>query len=148
MSPTPPTSGPVVVGVDGSDSSKEALVWAAHWAKLTGTTLTAVTAWNFPTMYGWGGPAPLPADFDPEALARGSLEESVSQALGEHPDIVVTTEVAEGHPAPLLVERSKAASLVVVGSRGHGAFTGMLLGSVSEFVITHAHCPVVVVRDG
>jgi len=143
-----PSSGPVVVGVDGSASSKQALAWAARWAKLTGTSLVALTAWSLPTTYGWGGPAPLPEDFDPEGLARGSLEESVSQVLGGHPDIDVTTEVAEGHPALLLTERSKTASLVVVGSRGHGAFTGMLLGSVSEFVITHAGCPVVVVRDG
>ena len=147
MSPAS-SHGPVVVGVDGSPSSKEALAWAGRWAKLSGTSLLAVTAWSFPTMYGWGGPAPLPEDFDPEAIARGSLEESVSQVLGEHPGIEVTTEVAEAHPAVLLTELSKTASLVVVGCRGHGASTGMLLGSVSEFVITHAHCPVVVVRDG
>jgi nucleotide-binding universal stress UspA family protein len=88
----------------------------------------------------------LPADMDFAADAKQLLEESVGAVLGAHPEIAATTEVVEGHPALVLVDASKTAALLVVGSRGHGEFTGMLLGSVSEFLSTHAHCPVVIIR--
>ncbi|HUZ20310.1 MAG TPA: universal stress protein [Acidimicrobiales bacterium] len=141
------TSGPkrIVVGVDGSASSKAALAWAARQAKLTGTPLVVVVTWEFPTSYGW--PYQLPADLDLAGDAAAMLGATVSEVLGPHAGVDLSSAVVEGHPAPTLVEESKTASLVVVGSRGHGEFAGMLLGSVSEFLTTHAHCPVVVVRD-
>lgn len=126
---------PVVVGVDGSSSSKSALVWGARQARLTHVPLLIVTCWHFRTSYGWPGPKVM-------------LEEIVEEVLGSQPGVELRMSVQEGHPAPVLTEQSKSASLLVVGSRGRGEFAGMLLGSVSAFLTTHAHCPVVVVRDG
>ena len=137
-------SRPIVVGVDGSDSSKEALKWAERQAKLTGVPLRIVSTWQRPTSYGWVPPWPVDVDF--AAGARFALEDSVG-VLGPDLHKDVSTMVLEGHPATTLVEQSRSASLIVVGSRGHGEFVGMLLGSVSEFLVTHAHCPVVVFRD-
>jgi len=134
----------IVVGVDGSAASRYALAWAARQAELTGLQLVAVTVWVFPTNWGWS--APWPADFDPKANACGILEEAITAVLGPKPAVDVERLVTEGHAAPVLVELSACAELVVVGSRGHGEFAGMLLGSVSEFLTTHSHCPVVVVR--
>lgn len=145
MNETAP-SGPVVVGVDGSERSKRALAWAAQYARLTGARLIAMVAWQLPANLGW--PLPLPENWTPEADARVMLEQNVKEVLGYDADAGLTMSVVEGKPAPVLTEASKAASLVVVGSRGRGEFGGMLLGSVSEFLVTHAHCPVVVVRDG
>lgn len=137
--------GRIVVGVDGSEASKTALRWAANQARLTGARLVVVAAWEYPTSFGWA-PA-YPADWDPEADARTALTEVVDQVLGQQRPDGVELDVAEGHPAPILVEASQGAELLVVGSRGHGAFAGMVLGSVSEHCVAHARCPVVVVRQ-
>lgn len=134
-------SGRIVVGVDGSPASLDALRWAAHQAELTGASLEAVTSWSYPTTYGF----PVIANIDWEQGARTVLDQAIADALGEAGHVVVR-RVAEGHPARLLADLSVGADLLVVGSRGHGGFTGLLLGSVSEHVVTHAPCPVVVVR--
>jgi nucleotide-binding universal stress UspA family protein len=139
---TPPT---IVVGVDGSDSSKLALKWAARQAKLTGAQLNVVTTWEFPPTLGWA--PPYPSDFDPNADATKALRATVDDVLGSDSGIPLQLTVTEGHPAFVLTETAKGAELLVVGSRGHGAFAGMLLGSVSEYCASHATCPVVVVRD-
>jgi nucleotide-binding universal stress UspA family protein len=139
------TEAQIVVGVDGSEESKNALRWAARQSALTGAPLLAVTTWFMPT-YAYGAAVPVPADFDFETDSRSSLADTILEVLGEHPDVEVSTAVLEGHPAPVLIKASSDASLLVVGSRGHGAFTGMLLGSVSEHCVSHATCPVVVVR--
>lgn len=136
--------GDIVVGVDGSRSSRKALAWAAKQAALTGARLVAITCWDYPVNYGWA--PPWPPEFDPAADSKAMLDRVVDEVLGAGASARVTTATFEGHPAPVLVELSKTASLVVVGSRGHGEFAGMLLGSVSEFLTTHAHCPVLVVR--
>ncbi|HAM02141.1 MAG TPA: universal stress protein UspA [Acidimicrobiaceae bacterium] len=136
---------PVVVGVDGSEKSKDALTWAARWAALSGVDLLAVIIWHYPTMFGWA--PPWPDGYDPGAEANQLLQDTVRQVLGASPAISVTTRVFEGAAAPTLVELSKEASLIVVGSRGHGEFAGMLIGSVSEFLAGHAHCPVVIIRN-
>lgn len=135
----------VVVGIDGSPASREALAWAARYAKAVGAPLEVLAAWHLPQLYGWD--APLPADWDPKADATAAANETVRAVLGDDPALSCRVEVVEGHPARLLTEASKRAALVVVGSRGRGEFAGMLLGSVSEFLTAHAHCPVVVVRD-
>ena len=134
----------IVVGVDTSDSSKEALRWAAHQAELTGSGLRVVIAWEIPSMAFW---APLPEGLDLAKDAKDALDKTLLDVLGADPKVPVTTVVAEGHPAPILLEQSRDADLLVVGSRGHGEFTGMLLGSVSEHCVAHASCPVVVVRQ-
>jgi len=134
----------IVVGVDGSEPSRRALRWAAEQAALTGADLNIVTTWEFPTTYGWA--PPYPQGFDPEADTRKALQDTVDEVLGTSPKVPVRLTVTEGHPAPVLVEAAKDAQMLVVGSRGHGAFMGMVLGSVSEHCASHAPCPVVVVR--
>ena len=134
----------IVVGVDGSDPSTRALRWAAHQAKLTGTKLKVVTSWEYPPTLGWA--PPYPSDFDPNEDARKAVQEAIDTVLGPDAAVVAQIEVTEGHPAFVLTEAARGAELLVVGSRGHGAFAGMLLGSVSEYCAAHAPCPVVVVR--
>jgi nucleotide-binding universal stress UspA family protein len=133
-----------VVGVDGSDSSRRALLWAAQQAKLTGAELEVVTTWEYPPTLGWS--PPYPSDFNPADDAGKALKDTVDAVLVAHPGLVVHLTVTEGHPAFVLTESARKAELLVVGSRGHGAFAGMLLGSVSEYCAAHATCPVVVVR--
>lgn len=134
----------IVVGVDGSPSSKAALRWALGQARRTGARVQAVTSWEYPAYYGMAGAYPY-EDF--AATAGKILSGSVQEALGlEEPDVVVLETVVAGHPAQVLIDKSAHAALLVVGSRGHGAFTGTLLGSVSQHCAQHAHCPVVVVR--
>ena len=136
--------GRIVVGVDGSPSSQSALEWAADQAERTGSPLLAVTAWAWPTSY--GTPLPIPSDFDPQADAERILEEAVAPVRSAHPGITIETEATEGYTARVLVDHSEGAELLVVGSRGHGEVAGFLLGSVSEHCVSHAHCPVVVLR--
>lgn len=136
-------SGLIVVGLDGSDSSIEALRWAAAQARLAGSTLDVVSAWHYPASLGWS--TPWPSEFNPEADAQKALSEIVSRELGGERDLAVRETVVEGHPAEVLLDEAKRADLLVVGSRGHGAFAGMLLGSVSQHCVAHAECPVVVV---
>jgi len=136
----------IVVGVDGSPSSHQTLRWAARQAKLTGASLQVIMCWEYPTSYGWA--PPYPAEFDPAGDAKRDLEATVAEVLGDRPDFDIELTVVEGHAAPVLLEAAHGASLLVVGSRGHGELTGMLLGSVSEHCVTHAPCPVTVVRDG
>ena len=134
----------IVVGVDGSPSAKAALRWALAQAELTGARVQAVAAWEFPAGYGWGPALPY-CDF--AEIAGKVLSESVTEALGfEQPPVEVLESVVAGHPAQVLLDASAHAGLLVVGSRGHGAFAGTLLGSVSQHCVQHAHCPVVVVR--
>ena len=101
--------------------------------------------WEWPSSYGWA--APIPDDFDPEADMRKALDTAIAGVLSEHPGLKSEARLINGHPAPVLVEASKGADLLVVGSRGHGEFVGMLVGSVSEYCVTNAHCPVLVHRD-
>jgi nucleotide-binding universal stress UspA family protein len=131
----------IVVGVDGSDSAIDALRWAAGQAELTGATLKLVTAWQLPMAYG----APLGGlgNYDAQGTASEVLNETVTKAGVTLP---VDTEVIQGSSAARLVEASEGAQLVVVGRRGHGELVGVLIGSVSAYVIAHAHCPVVVVH--
>src|SRR5579872_4629000 len=137
----------IVVGVDGSESSIDALKWAARQAEMTGATLHVVTAWAYPDQPTPFGIVPeLPLGPDPLTEARERLENAIVSALGPHPSVEVTAEVLSGHVPPVLLHAARDAELLVVGSRGRGAFAGMLLGSVSEHCVHHAGCPVVVVR--
>jgi nucleotide-binding universal stress UspA family protein len=134
----------IVAGTDGSESSIEALRWAVRQAQVTGATLEVITTWDWPSNWGWA--VTLPEGYDPEADARALLDTVVEPIRKEYPDVAVDTRAVEGHPAPALVSASQDADLLVVGSRGHGQFAGMLLGSVSEYCVRNAHCPVTVVR--
>jgi nucleotide-binding universal stress UspA family protein len=135
----------VVAGIDGSPSSLEALSWAARQADLTGTALEVVMTWEWPQSYGWA--VPIPTDFNPEDDVRRAMESAADEVRAKYPSLRIDTRLVNGHPAPILVEASKEADLLVVGSRGHGAFVGMLIGSVSEYCATNAHCPVLVHRS-
>ncbi|MFE4971662.1 universal stress protein [Kitasatospora sp. NPDC056651] len=141
--------GRIVVGVDGSESSERALRWAVRQAELTGSAVVAVIAWEYPTYHGARGWFP-PAATDEAVLegrARQEVARAVEQAVGATPPVEVRTEVRYGTPAGALVEAARGAELLVVGSRGLGGFSGMLLGSVAQHCTRHATVPVVVVRD-
>ncbi len=134
----------IVVGVDGSPSSMQALDWAARQASLTGGVVEATTTWQYPMSFGF--PMPVPDDWDPEADALKVLEGAIQEAEKAYPDVEITPRVREGYAAQVLVEASAGADLLVVGCRGHGELIGMLIGSVSEHCVAHAHCPVLIVR--
>ena len=137
----------VVVGVDGSDQSKAALRWAARYAAASGAAVRAVLAWHYPTAAGQPpvGLAPAPVRHESEDIMQGVLDDAVTEAFSGH-GVEVETRLVYGHPAQVLIDQSKEADLIVVGSSGHGAFTGMLVGSVSIHCVTGAFCPVTVVR--
>ncbi|MDT7593071.1 MAG: hypothetical protein QOH45_2602, partial [Pseudonocardiales bacterium] len=86
-------------------------------------------------------------EFDWEQETSSMLDEAIAKAVSAGHGVHLRKHVTQGHPAQVLLDASEGADLLVVGSRGHGGFTGMLLGSVSQYLVTHARCPVVVVRD-
>ena len=138
----------VLVGVDGSAESLRALGWAARYATATGARVQAVLAWHYPAAAGQApvGVAPDPAHKETEAQQLAILNEAIDKAYSGQPGPGAEARLGYGHPAQVLIEASKEADLLVVGCHGHGAFTGMLLGSVSIHCVTNAFCPVVVVR--
>jgi nucleotide-binding universal stress UspA family protein len=142
------TAPHVVVGVDGSAESVGALRWAADYAAAAGATVTAVLSWHYPAAVGTApvGVAPQAVSDDVRTHMVETLDKALNEAFGTATPGNVKTKLAYGHPAPVLVEESRQADLLVVGHRGHGAFTGMLVGSVSMHCVTNAVCPVVVVR--
>jgi nucleotide-binding universal stress UspA family protein len=133
----------VVVGVDGSSQSKRALRWAAAVAASFDAEIEAVAAWQVPAMSGWG-PAGIP--WQPLQDMEQCLTEAVDDVFGANRPERLRLTVQEGHAAQVLIRASKGAAMVVVGSRGHGGFTGLLLGSVSATVAELAHCPVLVIH--
>jgi nucleotide-binding universal stress UspA family protein len=139
----------IVVGIDGSDHSKKALSWALAEARLRSASLHVVYAWMLPvyaTGYGFA-----PGDlFDPKVISDGAteqLDKAVAEVVGDAADVKVERKTVEGMAAQVLVEEAAGADLLVVGSRGHGGFAGLLLGSVSQQCAQHASCPVVIIRD-
>ena len=147
-------AGRVVVGVDGSAHGAAALRWAADEARLRGARLVAVHAWVFvpPTAVAEPGMIPVAATdlMDDLSLERQAAERALDQALQTTlGDAVgdVDRRLVEGAAGDVLVDESAGAELVVVGSRGRGGISGALLGSVSQHVAQHAHCPVVIVHS-
>lgn len=136
-------SGRIVVGVDGSDSSKAALAWAVRQAALTGAEVDAVGAWQPPASYGYDGWVAVDIP-DFEQLTRQMLDEAIAAAAA--PGVAIRPLVVRDNAARALLDTAKDADLLVVGSRGRGGFTGALLGSVGQHCVQHAECPVVVVR--
>jgi nucleotide-binding universal stress UspA family protein len=135
----------IVVGVDGSDSAQAALLWAVRQAKLTGARVEAVTAWHYESLSGW---EPVGIDVDFEAIAKQIMSDALSTLAGLEPDAGVTARVAEGYPVEVLLDASQGAGMLVVGRRGHGRVTSLLIGSVSLHCVLHAHCPVLVLEPG
>jgi nucleotide-binding universal stress UspA family protein len=137
----------IVVGVDGSPGSVAALRWAYAEAALRGADLEAVAVWQYPmmtTMPAFGAmPEVTNLSKQTEEHLLGILRENNIEST---PEVGVSVSVAEGTPASALTNAAGDADLLVVGSRGHGGFAGLLLGSVSHQCTMHAPCPVVVVH--
>jgi nucleotide-binding universal stress UspA family protein len=135
----------IVVGVDGSVSSKAALAWAVRQAGLTGAAVDVVTAWEFPSFF----PAPWPPDLggDWKELAQRVAIEAVAELPDSARQVEIRPRAAEGNAPQVLLDAADGADLLVVGSRGHGGFMEALLGSVSQHCVHHATCPVVIIRD-
>jgi nucleotide-binding universal stress UspA family protein len=136
--------GHIVVGVDGSDQSKAALLWAVEEAGLRGAIVRAVYAWSAPYV---PVPGAVLTEHNLEELRlRGERMLETVTATVDSKGVEVECISVAGGPAPVLVEAAKDADLLVVGSRGRGGFAGLLLGSVSQQCAHHARCPVVIVR--
>ncbi len=139
----------IIAGVDGSEASRSALRWAYDEAAHHGASLTVVMTWHPPTLPQsppYGSLTEKDYESQPRLEALGVLDGLVAELEPRTPEVDIRTSIEEGSPAKVLIERSKGADLMVVGSRGHGGFAGMLLGSVSQHLVAHADCPVVVVR--
>ena len=132
----------IVVGVDGSEVSQSALQWAIDEARRRNAVVEAIHAWHQPFMTGYAelGEMDL-GDYGTEA--QKVLDAAV--AAVDTAGVTVETAVVAGGPSQVLVEQAKGASLLVVGSRGRGGFSGLLLGSVSQQAAHHAPCPVVII---
>jgi nucleotide-binding universal stress UspA family protein len=133
----------IVVGVDGSDTSREALRWALDEARRRQASVDVVQAWHVPFVVG----AAYTGEFDPQAFAeeaRLALDQTVGSVDATGVPAVEPILVSDS-PARALLDAAKGATLLVVGSRGRGGFSGLLLGSVSQQVVHHAPCPVVVI---
>jgi nucleotide-binding universal stress UspA family protein len=137
----------IIVGIDGSHDAHQGLEWAMQEAAVRYAPLTVVTVNEVPS--GWtGNPMILPKDQTALKNARQAAEEAVAKAatqLGESEPASVTVQAVNGFAAQELIEASRDADLLVVGSRGGGGFAQLMLGSISDQVVHHAHCPVVVV---
>jgi nucleotide-binding universal stress UspA family protein len=139
--------GPVVVGVDGSEVSDHAVGFAFEEASLRRASLRAVLAWRYPVSTGPGDMLPLVYDSAELAAEEElALAEATAGWSERYPDVDVIRHLDRGRPSKVLVQESAGAQLVVVGARGRGGFTGLLLGSVSHAVLHHAQCPVAVVH--
>jgi nucleotide-binding universal stress UspA family protein len=133
----------IVVGVDGSGHSEDALRWGAHLARIYSARLEAVTAWEYPPSFGW---AAVPEDWRPGEDMQKVLTATVGKVFGADVPPHLELHVREGGAAKVLIDASHGALMLLVGSRGHGGFTGMLLGSVSANVAEHATCPVLIIH--
>lgn len=138
----------VVVAVDGSDASNNAVRWAANTAMKRGIPLRLASSYTMPQFLYAEGMVPPQELFDD--LQRETLDKIEAARAVAHevaPDIKIGHTIAEGSPIDMLLEMSKDVTMIVMGSRGLGGLSGMVLGSVSAAVVSHAECPVVVVRE-
>jgi nucleotide-binding universal stress UspA family protein len=137
----------IVVGVDGSAGSRAALTWAAAEAADHGAELIVVNAWEH-TLLPPAGSVTVSEHYvpDPSQRTAEDLVQVIKEELGEQPPVVVQPRVKQGTASKVLIEESANADLLVVGTRGHGGFAGLVLGSVSQHVAAYAQCPVTVVR--
>jgi len=138
----------IVVGVDGSEPSEHALQWAKFIAQATGSSLEAVAAWEPFATFGWLGAGweTVPTEWNPAQDAEKILTTTIDKIFGEHRPAGFRLTVREGNAAKVLLEVSTGARMLIVGSRGHGGFSGLLLGSVSAACAEHATCPVLVLH--
>ena len=143
--------GTIVVGVDGSEGGAAALEFAAGEAAFRGARLRIVSAWQVPVM-AYGGaefmPPPAPETWDAfQVRAQRVADDAFAAVKKLHPSLEAEALALQGQPADVLLEQGAGAALIVVGRRGLGGFRSLLLGSVSQQVVQHATCPVVVVNQ-
>jgi nucleotide-binding universal stress UspA family protein len=139
----------ITVGVDGSGHSQQALKWAVREAAIKQSPLTVLTVHQVASNHWTGNPIVTEQDRPEEEKIRKSAEDAVQQAVDELSDSKppsVTVNAVSGLPARELIDASRDSDLIVVGSRGAGGFARLMMGSVSNQVVNHAECPVVVVR--
>jgi nucleotide-binding universal stress UspA family protein len=134
------------VGVDGSAVSDHAVGFAFEMASLRRAPLVAVHASHLPLPTEFGDPLPLVYDQEIAAAEEQVLSEALAGWGERFPDVAVSRRVHQSRPAKALVDVSDRAQLLVVGARGRGGFTGLLLGSVSQAVLHHSRCPVAIVH--
>lgn len=138
------TNHKIVVGVDGSESSKEALRWAVRLAPSLKASIHAIVAWEYPILLGADGG--MPGSWEPDVTAKEILKKSLDEVFGNKRPKGLKASISQGHPTSVLLEASKNAEMLIVGSRGLGGFAGLLVGSVSSTCAEHAKCPVLVVH--
>jgi nucleotide-binding universal stress UspA family protein len=136
----------VIVGVDGSPGSVLALGWACRRAQTCGDEVRAVCVWTLADS-GEDWMPPPGATAPGQRRAERVLQEAAEAVRRDQPAAEVLTLAVEGHAAHVLVEMSAQADMLVVGSRGRGGFSGLLLGSVSQQCVHHARCPVTVIKQ-
>jgi nucleotide-binding universal stress UspA family protein len=139
-------AGRIVVGIDGSEPSKTALRWAMFLGAALNCDVRALVACESSPEWSGTGWATKPADLDPGEETVKRLRETVHEVLGDNLPPNITAGRRQGGAAKVLLAASQNARMLVVGSRGHGGFAGLLLGSVSTACAEHAACPVLVVH--
>jgi nucleotide-binding universal stress UspA family protein len=145
--PDLPASRTIVAGVDGSPLSLAALDFAVEEAELTGMRLLALHAWLQPIATGHDTLVPLATDLDAlQAENEAILSESLAGVRMRQPDLAIEARTVQGMAATVLTDASKSAALLVIGSHGRGPVAGLLIGSVSQAVLHHSHCPVAVIH--
>jgi nucleotide-binding universal stress UspA family protein len=138
----------IIVGIDGSTHSERALEWAVHEAALRQVPLRVITIFRRAISHWGAGPVTYPQEHAAAMQARDAAQDATDKALAHAGDVrpkSVTVEAFGGIPAEELVNASKDADMIVVGSRGAGGFARLLVGSVGSQVVHHAHCPIVVI---
>jgi nucleotide-binding universal stress UspA family protein len=144
MTESPQERPRIVVGVDGSEPSKLALRWARRLAAVEQADIDVIGAWTWPSL---AGATVVALDYSPMDDIEKELTAAVDEVVGPDRPLGLRVRAVNGGAAHVLVEASRTALLVIVGSRGLGGFMGLLLGSVSQHVAEHAACPVLVVRE-
>ncbi|HET6693131.1 MAG TPA: universal stress protein [Pedococcus sp.] len=154
LSPSP-RRGWIVVGVDGSESARSALLWAIDEARMRRCSVRAVMAWHYSSTYGETARWPVEGNgtlSECEQVLGSAVADARQrgkdggEAAASEQAVEIASEVVKGHPGRALLVAAVDADLLVVGSRGRGGLVGALLGSVSQYVVAHARCPVVVVH--
>jgi nucleotide-binding universal stress UspA family protein len=142
MSATEETKRRIIVGVDGSESSIDALRSAVRMAVALECPLEAISVWAYPPVF----EADPPVQWELKEDAQRTVDSAATAVFGTEPPAWFKASTRRGSPARVLIEESAGADMLVLGSRGHGGFVGMLLGSVSTACVQHAQCPVMIVR--
>lgn len=135
----------ILVAIDGSDASTGVLRWAVEEARCHDAALTAMLVFTLASLSGRETSESKRSDLQAESMDR--LDAIVDDVVGDDPSVDIRRTVKDGDPRQVLREHSADADLLVVGSRGHGEVAGLLLGSVGQYLVTHASCPVTVVRQ-